>query len=98
MAGGGPLQGITVVELAAETTAYTGKLLVDLGASVTLVEPPGGSPLRAYEPFAGDVPGPDRSLWWWHYQASKQTVAADLGTAEGVARLIGLVEIGRAHV
>jgi len=90
MPGGGPLRGVTVIELAGELTAYTGKLLVDLGATVTLVEPPGGSPLRAYEPFVDDVPGPDRSLWWWHHQASKQTVAADLGTPEGVARFAAL--------
>lgn len=84
---GGPLQGIVVVELAAELTAYTGKLLVDLGASVTLVEPAEGSPLRRYEPFLGDRPDPDRSLWWWHYQASKSSVTADLDTTDGVVRL-----------
>ena len=42
----GPLQGITVVEVAGELSAYTGKLLADLGATVTLIEPTAGSPLR----------------------------------------------------
>ena len=58
----GPLPGITVVEVAGELSAYTGKLLADLGATVTLIEPTAGSPLRWYEPFAGDQPDPDRSL------------------------------------
>jgi crotonobetainyl-CoA:carnitine CoA-transferase CaiB-like acyl-CoA transferase len=36
-----------VVDLAGEPAAMTGRLLADLGADVVLVEPPGGSPLRA---------------------------------------------------
>jgi len=87
----GPMAGISVVELASELTAYTGKLLVDLGASVTVIEPPGGSPLRGYAPFVDDVPGPDRSLWWWHYQASKASVTIALDTPEGVAQLAALL-------
>ena len=67
----GPLTGIRVLELASWWTAFAGKVMADLGAEVVLVEPPGGSPLRAYEPFLDAVPGPDRSLWWWHYQTSK---------------------------
>ena len=74
----GPLGGIRVVELAHDHVAWAGKLLADLGAEVILVEPPGGSPQRAYEPFVDDVPGPDRSLWWWHYHTSKRGVVADL--------------------
>lgn len=87
----GPLQGVKVVELATELTAYTGKLLVDLGAEVTLVEPTGGSPLRRYEPFVDDIADPDRSLWWWHYQASKASVAADLDDAAGRRRVLELI-------
>lgn len=87
----GPLQGITVVELASELTAYTGKLMVDLGADVTLVEPVAGSPLRGFAPFVDDVADPDRSLWWWHYQAGKRSVAADLDDPDGAARVRELV-------
>lgn len=72
----GPLDGIHVVELDHEHTAWTGKLLADLGAAVTLVEPPGGSPQRARPPFLDDEPGPERSLWWWHYHTSKRSVVA----------------------
>ena len=45
--GPGPLFGLKVVELASEHAAWAGKLLADLGAEVTLVEPPGGHATRA---------------------------------------------------
>lgn len=88
----GPLAGLRVVELAGEWTAFAGKLLGDLGAEVTLVEPPGGSPCRWTGPFAGDEPHPERSLWWWHYQTSKRGVTADLDTPAGRAAFLALVE------
>lgn len=87
----GPLQGVRVVELASELTAYTGKLLVDLGADVTLVEPVAGSPQRWFEPFLDDVAHPDRSLWWWHHHAAKRGVAADLTDPGGAARVRELI-------
>ena len=75
---GGALDGCRVVELAADGCAFAGKLLADLGADVVVVEPPGGSPQRAYGPFLDDDPGPERSLHWWHYHASKRSVVLDL--------------------
>jgi len=42
------------------------------------VEPPGGHHTRAYEPFADDEPGIERSLWWWHYNTSKKGVVLAL--------------------
>src|SRR5689334_11862801 len=41
------LEGVVVVDLAAEPAAMTGRVLADLGAHVVKVEPPGGDPLRA---------------------------------------------------
>ena len=52
------LDGIRVVELSSELGAFAGKLLADMGADVVCVEPPGGSPMRGYEPFRGDAPDP----------------------------------------
>ncbi len=74
----GALDRCTVVELAADGSAFAGKLLADLGADVIVVEPPGGSPQRAYGPFLDDQPGPERSLHWWHYHTSKRSVVLDL--------------------
>lgn len=79
----GPLDGIRVIELTSERCALAGKLLADMGADVIVVEPPGGSPMRAYSPFAGDEPDLDQALWWWHYNTSKRSVVLDLDEAEG---------------
>ena len=72
------LQGVRVLEISNERIAFAGKLLADMGADVILVEPPGGDPARRYPPFLDDQPGPDRSLWWWHYHTSKRGVVLDL--------------------
>jgi crotonobetainyl-CoA:carnitine CoA-transferase CaiB-like acyl-CoA transferase len=87
----GPLEGLAVLELAHDHVQYAGRLLADLGADVTVVEPPAGHPSRRYEPFAGDVPGVESSLWWWHYNTSKKSVTVDLDTAEGRRRFAELL-------
>jgi crotonobetainyl-CoA:carnitine CoA-transferase CaiB-like acyl-CoA transferase len=92
----GPLAGIRVVELASEWSAYAGKLLADLGAEVVLVEPREGAPMRDYAPFAGDEPGSESSLWWWHYQTSKRGVTLDLQEAQDRALFVRLV--ANAHL
>lgn len=61
------LAGIRVVELANERIAFAGKLLADMGADVILIEPPDGDSSRDYPPFLDDTPGPNRSLYFWHY-------------------------------
>ena len=78
-----PLDGLRVIELTSERCALAGKLLADMGADVVVVEPPGGSPMRAYEPFADDVADPEGALWWWHYNTSKRSVVLDLDSIEG---------------
>jgi crotonobetainyl-CoA:carnitine CoA-transferase CaiB-like acyl-CoA transferase len=85
------LAGVRVIELASERIAFAGKLLADMGADVILVEPPGGDPARGYPPFLDDQPGPDRSLWWWHYHTSKRGVVIDLETTEGRDRFKALI-------
>ena len=87
----GPLDGVRVVELSHEHVAWAGKLMADLGADVTVVEPPGGSRQRTFGPFVDDDPGPERSLWWWHYNTSKHGVVADLRAAPDAARVRALV-------
>jgi crotonobetainyl-CoA:carnitine CoA-transferase CaiB-like acyl-CoA transferase len=66
----GALAGLRVLELSHERVAFAGKLLADMGADVIAVEPPGGHPMRGWEPFLDDQPGPERSLYWWHYNTS----------------------------
>ncbi len=75
------LQGIRVIELAHERTAFAGKLLADMGADVILVEPPTGSPGRLLPPFVDDQPGIERSLHFWHYNTSKRGITLMLDDA-----------------
>ena len=72
------LEGMRVVEIANERCAFAGKLMGDMGADVILVEAPGGAPSRNHPPFVDDQPGPNRSLYWWHYNTSKRSVVLDL--------------------
>jgi crotonobetainyl-CoA:carnitine CoA-transferase CaiB-like acyl-CoA transferase len=81
---GGPLEGLRVLELAHERTAFAGKLLADAGADVCLLEPPGGCAQRAHAPFVGDRPDPARSLSFWHYNTSKRGITLDLGDPRGL--------------
>ncbi len=85
------LDGLRVIELTSERCALAGKLLADMGADVIVVEPPEGSPMRAYEPFADDVPDPEAALWWWHYNTSKRSVVLDLDGADGATDFRHLV-------
>jgi len=87
----GPLAGVRVIELANERCAFAGKLLADAGADVVLVEPPEGAPQRRHEPFLHDVPHPERSLSWWHYNTSKRGVTLDLGKAEDRGLFLQLI-------
>jgi len=94
----GPLTGLRVIELASEHAAYAGKLLADFGAEVLLVEPVGGHATRRFGPFAETLPAdhPDRSLWFWHYNTSKQSVQLDLHSPAGAAQfreLVGFADI-----
>ena len=99
MAGEGaprPLDELRVIELTSERCALAGKLLADMGADVIVVEPPSGSPMRDYEPFAADESDPEGALWWWHYNTSKRSVVIDLDTDEGAhdfQRLVGTADV-----
>jgi crotonobetainyl-CoA:carnitine CoA-transferase CaiB-like acyl-CoA transferase len=82
-----------VLELSSERCAYAGKLLADMGADLILIEPPGGDPMRGQAPFAGDEPGPERSLSFWHTQTSKRGIRLDLDRPAG-AELFGRLVAG----
>ena len=79
----GALADLRILEVSDESGQHCGKLLADMGADVLLVEPPTGHPARRVGPFVDDVPGPDRSLFFWHYNTSKRSITLDLRTADG---------------
>ncbi len=86
------LGGIRVLDLSDLAGQYAGRLLADLGAEVIKIEPPGGDPVRSLPPFAGDEPGPDRSLRWLAYNSNKSSVVIDIETDDGRQQLLDLVQ------
>lgn len=60
-----------------------GKILADLGADVIKIEPPGGCPSRNIGPFYRNIPHPERSLYWFAYNAGKRGITLDIETAQG---------------
>ena len=82
-----PLSGYRALDLAGPMGVYCGKLLADMGADVIKVEPPGGDPMREIGPFIDGRPGPDRSLYWLHFNTNKRSVTLDVNTPEGAATL-----------
>ena len=84
------LEGLRVVEIAGDIAGpYCTKLLVDLGAEVTKIEPPSGDPLRRWGPFPGGVADPDRSGLFEYLNAGKLGATLDLESdASAAGRLI----------
>ncbi len=80
-----------VLDLTTQRGLLCGQILGDLGADVIHVEPPGGAPARRFGPFAGDVPHPDRSLFWWAQTRNQRSITLDLDAAGGVDILHRLV-------
>ncbi len=88
----GALEGLRVVELCDELGMFAGKLLADMGADVVKVEPPEGDPTRGHPPFVDDEPGPERSLYFWHYNTSKSGVTLDPEREADRERLRALID------
>jgi crotonobetainyl-CoA:carnitine CoA-transferase CaiB-like acyl-CoA transferase len=83
------LQGIRVVDLAAEPGQITGRLLADLGAEVVKVEPPGGDPLRRVGPFIDARHDAEASLRFCAWNAGKTSIVCDADDARLDALLGG---------
>ena len=67
-------------------------MLADYGADVLKVERPGtGDPARAYGPFPGDIPHPDKSGLFLHLNTNKKSITLDFSTDTGRAILYDLV-------
>ena len=91
-AGPGMLAGVRVIEIADERAEYTGLLMAGLGADVVKIEPPEGSATRRIGPFLDDKPGPERSLYFWHYNRNKKSVVLNFQDKTGQERLLSLLE------
>jgi crotonobetainyl-CoA:carnitine CoA-transferase CaiB-like acyl-CoA transferase len=91
------LAGLRVVEIAGDIAGpYCCKLLVDLGADVTKIEPPSGDPMRHWGPFPGGVPDPNRSGLFEYLNAGKCGATVNLAHDSDIASVRQL--IADAHV
>ena len=73
------LSDLSVLECGTRlSVAMAGKLLSDLGARVTKVEPVEGDPARQTGPFPGDVPNREHSGLYAYLNRGKQGITLDL--------------------
>lgn len=85
------LAGCRVLDLTSELGLLAGKILGDFGADVIKVEKPGGDAARGVGPFDGNVPHPEKSLFWLATNASKRGITLDIENREGKGLLRRLV-------
>ncbi|MFC1986726.1 CoA transferase, partial [Chloroflexota bacterium] len=77
MKSGGMLSPYRVLDLTDDKGLYCGKLFGDLGADVIKVERPGGDPARSIGPFYHDEYDPEKSLFWFAFNANKRGITLD---------------------
>ena len=82
-AAAGALTGLRVIDLADEKAAFAAKLLADMGADVIKVERPGGDAARWVGPFWGNIPHPEKSLFFWYHNTSKRSITLNLESEAG---------------
>ncbi len=85
------LEGLRVLDLGDECTAFATRILADLGADVILVEPAGGCGVRRLAPFLDDGPGPERGYQHLYLNANKRSVSIETTEDEGAEQLRRLV-------
>jgi benzylsuccinate CoA-transferase BbsE subunit len=71
-----------VLDLSERGCMIGSRLLGDLGADVIQIEPPGGSPSRI-APYYKDIQDPNKSLFWFAYNANKRGITLDITRDEG---------------
>jgi benzylsuccinate CoA-transferase BbsF subunit len=82
------LDGIRVIELGeGVSAAYCARLFADFGADVVKIEDPRGDVVRAWGPFPGDTPDPEKSGLFAFLNTNKRGIALDLASRDGRAAL-----------
>ena len=86
-----PFAGLRVVEAATQIAGpYAGKLLLDAGAEVVKVEPPGGDPLRRWTASHVALPAEEDGALFRFLNAAKRSAVLDLETRADRAALLDL--------
>jgi benzylsuccinate CoA-transferase BbsE subunit len=76
------LPPIRILDLTEGGCMLGGRLLGDAGADVIKIEPPGGSTSRIW-PFYKGSNDPEKSLFWFAYNANKRGITLDIQKPEG---------------
>jgi len=87
-----------ILELAGEKSCLCGKMIGDMGADVIKIEPPGGDAARTIGPFYQDKPDPEKSLYWFAYNANKMGITLNLESEEGKEIFKDLVKTADAVI
>ena len=85
-----------ILDLTNEKGFLCGKALADFGADVIKIEKPGGDPARNIGPFYHDIADPEKSLYWFAFNAGKRGITLDIETPAG--REIFKKMVGKADV
>jgi crotonobetainyl-CoA:carnitine CoA-transferase CaiB-like acyl-CoA transferase len=86
----GPLAGYRVLDLAGPLGLHCTKLLADMGADVIKVERPCGDESRRIPPFKDDLPDPEKSLYFLHFNTNKRGITLDIEKPDGRSILLEL--------
>jgi crotonobetainyl-CoA:carnitine CoA-transferase CaiB-like acyl-CoA transferase len=78
-----PLSPYRVLDLTNEKGYFCGKILADLGADVIKIEPPEGDPGRNIGPFYHDMPGKEKSLFFFAYNTNKRSITLNIEIRDG---------------
>jgi benzylsuccinate CoA-transferase BbsE subunit len=79
----GMLAPYRALDLTDEKGFLCGKNLGALGCDVIKIERPGGDKDRGIGPFYNDIYQPEKSLYWFAFNANKRGITLDIETADG---------------
>jgi crotonobetainyl-CoA:carnitine CoA-transferase CaiB-like acyl-CoA transferase len=85
-----PLAGYRVLDLGGPLALHCTKLLADMGADVIKIESPSGDESRRVPPFKDDLPHPEKSLYFLHFNTNKRGITLDVEKPDGRAILLEL--------
>ena len=74
---------LRALDLTNDQGFFCGRILADFGVDVIKIEPPGGDPSRNIGPFYQESIDPEKSLFWFAYNANKRGITLDITKNEG---------------
>jgi crotonobetainyl-CoA:carnitine CoA-transferase CaiB-like acyl-CoA transferase len=86
------LEGYRAIDLTEGGCLLCGQLFAEMGVDVIKIEKPGGSLSRKIGPFYKNIPHPEKSLFWFAYNAGKRSITLDIDTSDGRELLQNLIK------